>query len=213
MTSSLGIIVLMDVTEIPNRTCGKAIWLQWASSLTSGNRTIVVCPCFQRQNYAMPSVKGDSVPHFFSLNVAKRLDVLAREENETNVKIFGDKKIIVHNFNLLHLTWHDSNEKFNTTLSGWSNNGFPDEAKGGVNLWLNGPFLSSERQTHVTHGRMVALTDMARPALEARGWEGDGLGQREHGAQLRRGYAVRWPTCGGERHEDAVSHGDALHLF
>lgn len=96
--------------------------------------------------------------------------MLTREENDTNVTIFGDKKVVIHNFMLLHHIWHDSNEKFNAILSDWSANGFPDEG-GGEMFWLNGPFLSSERQTHVTHGRMMALTDMARPALLARRWK------------------------------------------
>ena len=129
--------------------------------------------CFQRYNYSMPQIKGDSVPHFFSLYVANRLDGLTREENDTNVTIFGNKRVVIHNFMLLHHIWHDSNEQFQALLSGWSANGFPEEASedGGENFWLNGPFLSSERQTHVTHGRLVALTDMARPALVARGWK------------------------------------------
>jgi hypothetical protein len=83
--------------------------------------------CFQHHNYEMPLLKGDSVPHFFSRYVANRLDELAREENETNVKIFGDRTVVIHNFNLLHRSWHDSNEKFKATVLGWSERGFPDE--------------------------------------------------------------------------------------
>lgn len=128
--------------------------------------------CFQHHHYSMPQVMGDSVSYFFSMYVATHLDVLTRQENNTNVKIFGDKKVVIHNFMLLHHIWHDSNEQFKATLSDWSVDGFPDDAsEGGEIFWLNGPLLSSERQTHVTHGRMVALTDMAHPVLVARGWK------------------------------------------
>jgi hypothetical protein len=60
---------------------------------------------------------------------------------------------------------------------------------------------------------MVALVDVARPALEARGWKevdwvNVSMALSYEGATQYDGLHVV-----GERHENVVSHGDAFALF
>jgi len=115
--------------------------------------------CFLSHGYARPSVVGDSVAEFFEEYVNMRFDSL-------DSAIYGDKPVIIDNLWIMHAIWHNSNTEWNSAIQ--SRVGLLQD--GAVGIWLNGPFLSSEREVHCTQGRMGVFVDSARPHLKARGW-------------------------------------------
>lgn len=115
--------------------------------------------CILSHGYARPSIVGDSVAEFFEEYVNMRFDSL-------DSTIYGDKPVIIDNLRLMHAIWHDSNAEWNSAIQ--SRVGLLQE--GATGIWLNGPFLSSEREVHCTYGRMGVFVDIARPFLKDRGW-------------------------------------------
>ena len=118
--------------------------------------------CFQQNGYSKPTVIGDSVAEFFREYLNKRFDSI-------DTAIYGNKTVTLNNFQMMHMIWLKSYSEWDTLLQ--HRNDFTLK-KDAIGIWLNGPFLSSEREMHVTHGRMSKFVDMARPVLVNRyGWK------------------------------------------
>jgi hypothetical protein len=119
----------------------------------------VLAQCMRTHGYAKPVVLGDSVAEFFAEYVNMRFDAL-------DPAIYGDKPVVIDNLWLMHSIWNYNNAEWNSALQN-KQGLLQDGAKG---IWLNGPFLSSEREVHCTQGRMGLFVDIARPVLKGRGW-------------------------------------------
>ena len=93
-----------------------------------------------------------------------------------NNTLFGARKITLNNFKMMHHTWHDSNSSFKKAaednLLGYREPSLLNqEDNGDVAIYLKGPFLSSERQAHITHGRYQVLSEILSPILKKEGWK------------------------------------------
>ena len=127
--------------------------------------------CIKSKGLEQPKVIGDSVMKFFSYYIDHRFDKLYKDYS-TGTAIAKQWNVTTSNFQMLHRLWWDSNEVMNQTVHKWESKLFPpgiDSTKDTKGIYLHGPFLTSEREIHVTPGRMDQLGKIWSPVIAKHG--------------------------------------------
>jgi hypothetical protein len=103
---------------------------------------------------------GASIAEFFNVYFEQRLDQFAKN-------VYRKPKQLVHisTFAMVHKLWDGSEQMWLDFIDG-----LPDTSDGTVRIYIAGPFITSEREAHVSPGRFKRFFDIARPRLAKKGW-------------------------------------------
>jgi len=108
-------------------------------------------------------ISGASIAEFFNNYFNQRMNsILNGSETQKNTKL--GIEVSISELATVHKIWTHGEEEW----AQWLMN-LPD-SNGALNIFLNGPFISSEREAHITPVRYLRFIYIARPILAQKGW-------------------------------------------